>query len=140
MNVTQALQNCRITASSYKIKTIYPRLLWKASTVDIDIFDRWNGPKPAHPNMTHHAETLYKQEVPSGFKLSTGWLNDKAKNPDSQYRETVGFKLMKQHSLRWFLTLHQHVNKKCSDKCSATFSITYLSVSTRLWFYGLQRI
>lgn len=69
-------------------------------TVDIDVFDRWNAPRPSHPNMTHQTETLHKQEVPSGFNLSTGWLTDKAKNPDSQYRETVSFKLMKQ-SFHW---------------------------------------
>lgn len=34
------------------------------------------------------SEALYKQKVPSRFKLSTGWLTDKSKNPDSQLRLT----------------------------------------------------
>lgn len=64
--------------------------------MDIDVFDRWNAPKPAHPNKTPQTETLYKQEVPPGFRLSSGWLTGKAKNLVSWYKRTISFKLMKQ--------------------------------------------
>lgn len=46
--------------------------------------------------MTPQTETLDKQEVPPGFRLSGGWLTDKAKNPVSWYKGTISFKLMKQ--------------------------------------------
>lgn len=85
---------------SHKIKPPVQAFYESLVTVDTDVFNRWNAPKPADSNVTHQTETLHKQKVPSGFKLLTGWLTDKAKNPDSQNRETTSFKSIKQ-SFSW---------------------------------------
>lgn len=122
----------------HKIKPPVQAFCESLVTVDTEVFNRWNAPKPADSNMTHQTETLHKQKVPSGLKLSTGWLTGKAKNPDSQNRETTSFKLIKQ-SFPWI-----------------TFNIALGFQQKRLWqiwwyhfhiwaypldcFYGLQRI
>lgn len=62
-------------------------------TVDIDVFDRWNAPQHAHPNMISQTETLYKQEVPPGFRLSSGWLTDRAKKSNFLIQKNYKFQI-----------------------------------------------